>query len=139
MPEIDSLSDLIPVFGRMHPLLLHLPIGMLVGLALLEIGNAIGRKPAASTFLVFFGAVTAAAAAASGLVLHEEPGYVESRVLELHEQLGRVKPRALFRHDKAFRVNLSGILTPPQCAPTCLRGRASVSGYTQRGRAGIPV
>ncbi|MAW62116.1 MAG: hypothetical protein CMJ94_14970 [Planctomycetes bacterium] len=88
MPEIDSLSDLIPVFGRMHPLLLHLPIGMLVGLALLEIGNAIGRKPAASTFLVFFGAVTAAAAAASGLVLHEEPGYVESRVLELHEQLG---------------------------------------------------
>ena len=85
---IDSLSDLVPVFGRMHPLLLHLPIGMMIGLVMLECVQAARRQPMAPAFLVFFASASACLAAASGIVLHDEPSYGASEVLELHEQLG---------------------------------------------------
>ena len=85
---IDSISDLIPVFGRMHLVLLHMPIGLLVGLALLEVVSSVRRQPMASRFLVLAATASAVLAAGSGLVLHEEAGYGTSDVLELHEKLG---------------------------------------------------
>jgi YHS domain-containing protein/uncharacterized membrane protein len=86
--EIESLSDLIPVFGRMHPLLLHLPIGLLVGLAMLECVAGLRKHAAAPIFLVFLASATAIVAATSGWVLHQESGYVSSELLETHEALG---------------------------------------------------
>lgn len=85
---VDSFSELLPVFGRMHPLLLHMPIGLFVGLALMECVNAVRRQAMAPAFLVFIASLSACLAAASGIQLHNEPGYGASDVLELHEQLG---------------------------------------------------
>ncbi|MCH2100309.1 MAG: hypothetical protein MK209_00080 [Planctomycetes bacterium] len=85
---IDSASELLSVFGRMHPLILHLPIGILIGLVMLECVNTLRRQPVAPAFLVFFASVSACLAAASGVVLHNDPSYSASEVLKLHEQLG---------------------------------------------------
>jgi YHS domain-containing protein/mono/diheme cytochrome c family protein len=85
---IESLSDLLPVFGRMHPLLLHLPIGLLVGLALLECVAGIRKHAAAPIFLVFIASATAIFSAASGWVLHQEASYAGGDLLETHEALG---------------------------------------------------
>lgn len=85
---VDSLSDLVPVFGRMHPLLLHLPIGLMVGLAMLECFAGLRKQAAAPTLLVFFASASALVAAASGWVLHQEPSYGSSELLENHEALG---------------------------------------------------
>jgi uncharacterized membrane protein len=67
------------VFGRLHPVLLHLPIGLLVGLAALEALMAVPRRaggaPWRSGALAWLAALSAAAAAGSGLVLSREEGY----------------------------------------------------------------
>jgi YHS domain-containing protein/uncharacterized membrane protein len=85
---MDFFADLFAVFGRAHPLLLHMPIGLLVGLGLVElIAFRRGHAPIGRLF-VFIAACTAVFAAASGLVLHEEPGYESSFGLEWHEYLG---------------------------------------------------
>ena len=85
---MDFFVDLFAVFGRAHPLLLHMPIGMLVGLGLVElIAVKRGHAPIGRLF-VFIAACSAIFAVASGLVLHEEPGYESSFGLEWHEYLG---------------------------------------------------
>lgn len=86
--QIESLSELIPVFGRMHPLLLHLPIGLLVGLAMLECVAGLRKQAAAPLFLVFLASASAIVAATSGWVLHAETGYVSSELLDTHEAFG---------------------------------------------------
>jgi hypothetical protein len=71
-------SDLDPwlqVFGRFHIVLLHLPIGLLPGMAMLEFGAALIRKPnprGAVMTLAVMTALCAGAALASGLVLAGE-------------------------------------------------------------------
>ncbi|MBL8752071.1 MAG: hypothetical protein JNK15_02115 [Planctomycetes bacterium] len=64
-------SPWLAVFGRAHPVLLHAPLGLLPGLALLEFGAVLLRRPpprGAVLALAWLCALTAAAAAASGLV-----------------------------------------------------------------------
>jgi len=65
-------------FGRLHPLLLHLPIGVIVGLAAMEIW---GRRPGSPGlergtrgFLCGLSALAALASAGSGWMLSEEFG-----------------------------------------------------------------
>jgi hypothetical protein len=71
-------SDVDPwlaVFGRFHIIFLHLPIGLLPGIALLEYGAAMLRKPTprgAVMTLAVMTALVAGAALASGLVLAAE-------------------------------------------------------------------
>lgn len=85
---MDTLMDLLAVFGRMHPMVLHLPIGLLIGLALMElVGWKRGAAPV-SRWLLVFATSTAVIAAASGWMLHEEDGYASSFALEWHERLG---------------------------------------------------
>lgn len=86
--QIESLSELLPVFGRMHPLLLHLPIGLLVGLAMLECVAAMRKQAAAPIFLVFLASASAIFAASSGFVLQQEASYAGGDLLESHEALG---------------------------------------------------
>ncbi len=75
------------VFGRLHPLVLHLPVGLLAGLAVYE-GVAHARREApAPRLLVGCAAAGAVLAALTGWVLHEEPDYSGS-TLEWHERLG---------------------------------------------------
>lgn len=74
-PWADAPTGWLAVFGRAHPLLLHLPLGVLPAVALLEFGTLLLRRapPRGSiAALAWFGALTAAAATASGLVLANE-------------------------------------------------------------------
>ena len=65
--------------GRLHPLLLHVPIGAFVLLTCFELVGRLRRKWALAAgtraFLVFLLAVTTLASAASGWVLADELGY----------------------------------------------------------------
>ncbi len=74
------------VFGRFHIVLLHLPIGLLPGIALLEFGAAMLRKPnpkGSVLTLSLLTALTSIAALASGLVLAGEK--VDSDLLGEHK------------------------------------------------------
>ena len=76
------------LFGRMHPMMLHIPIGILVGLGVMELVNwKRGAAPASKWFL-FLGALGAIVVAWSGWVLHHEDSYASSFVLRWHERLG---------------------------------------------------
>jgi uncharacterized membrane protein len=84
------VSDPSAVFGRLHPLVLHLPIGMLVALAVLELGAlsgrlAIGRR--ALGLLCSVNALAAVLAASTGWVLGRTGEY-DVEVLGLHRNLG---------------------------------------------------
>jgi uncharacterized membrane protein len=82
------MDVLLAIFGRLHPALLHLPIGLLAGLALLEaVAIARGRAPA-PMLLAGFAALAALLAAGSGWLLHEEPDYEGGGALVWHERLG---------------------------------------------------
>ena len=84
-------SDLDPwlqVFGRFHIVLLHLPIGLLPGIALLEFGAAMMRKPnphGSVLTLAVMTALAAGAAVASGLVLADEK--TDSELLGMHKNV----------------------------------------------------
>lgn len=70
-------SPWLAVFGRAHPVLLHLPIGLLVGTAMLEFGALLLRRDpprGAVQALAALGALTALASVGSGLVLAGEHG-----------------------------------------------------------------
>ncbi len=71
-------ADWVAFLGRLHPAILHLPIGLVAGVALLEFLGLLNRKAAMRTApasLVVAAALSAIAAAVSGVVLAREPGY----------------------------------------------------------------
>lgn len=83
-------SNLLGVFGRLHPLAVHAPIGFLIALAVLEVVAA--RQKAVlprSTVAVFvwLAALAAVFAVASGLVLSREDGY-DTPTVAIHKRLG---------------------------------------------------
>ena len=82
------MSLLLEFFGRLHPMLLHLPIGMLCALGIYEFRAWRKGDPPAPRFWVLLAAGCAAFTAGSGWQLHQEPGYVENFALEWHERLG---------------------------------------------------
>lgn len=92
MPDFKALADVdfIEAAGRLHPLLLHLPIGILVGLCAIEIASMIRRAPdeisSAKTILVWLLAITAPLAAVTGWLLHESGHF--GPMVERHEWFG---------------------------------------------------
>lgn len=83
-------SPWLQVFGRTHPVLLHAPLGLLPGVALLEFGAALLRRPiprGSVQALAWLAALSAAAAAAAGLVLAGEGGYADG-LLGWHKLTG---------------------------------------------------
>jgi len=82
--------DIIQFLGRLHPLVLHLPIGILVLAFLME---CVSRKEKykglklAISFVLLVGMCTAVAAAISGYVLSLEGGYEET-TLSRHKWFG---------------------------------------------------
>jgi uncharacterized membrane protein len=77
------------VFGRLHPLVLHLPIGLVVGIAVLELVALFRGKrgSAAPPSLLWLNAGVALVAALSGLKLSQEDGY-GGLTLTIHLWLG---------------------------------------------------
>ena len=87
MPDV---SQWVGVFGRAHPLLVHLPIGFLVALAILEVlahyQDRTLPRPTISA-LLWLTAASAIVTAGAGYALSLEPGYDTPQVL-LHMRLG---------------------------------------------------
>lgn len=77
------------VFGRLHPAILHLPIGLIVGVVVLEMVGVCRRRGlcAAPASLVWLAAAFALLAALSGLKLSQEEGY-GGWTLTIHLWLG---------------------------------------------------
>ena len=109
-----TILDALAVFGRLHPLLLHLPIGLVAGVALLEavalVRPRLALRPAVS-ILLWCAALVAAISAGTGWILAGEASY-GGDTLELHRWLGlslagvvfvtaivqsRAKPPAFYR------------------------------------------
>jgi len=79
--------DWAEAFARLHPVLLHLPIGLWLALAWLQLfGSREGResgRPGGRTALVCLLVLSSAPAGASGWLLHEGASYPE--IVEWHE------------------------------------------------------
>lgn len=86
---LDALSQLA---GRLHPLTVHFPVGLLLVAALAEVWGAFRKRPAASPLArgcLWFGALSACAAAGMGWLnaAHEFAGDT-TLTLGLHRWLG---------------------------------------------------
>jgi uncharacterized membrane protein len=80
-------------FGRLHPLLVHLPLGLLAALVLCEFADLLAREHSPSSLrrfrrlLAFATALSAVVAAAAGLILGAEQG-LQGKSYEQHRWLG---------------------------------------------------
>src|SRR5688500_15261513 len=85
-----NMDFITALFGRLHPLLVHLPIGILFVAFFFECLSASKKfKPLRKAVQpsLFWGAVFAIAAAISGYFLRQEGGY-EERIANLHQNFG---------------------------------------------------
>lgn len=76
---------LAPFLGRLHPLVIHFPIGLLLFVALLEVFSMLsfGRFRARTRLALLVGAAGAVAAAALGILLRDADG-VEGELVQWH-------------------------------------------------------
>lgn len=82
--------DFVSFLGRLHPVVLHLPIGALFAIVVAELWlrRSKARRDQSLLFsLYLFAALTALMSVATGLILSEEDAYGGS-TLDLHEKLG---------------------------------------------------
>lgn len=75
------------LFGRLHPLLVHFPIGLLVGAFLLEGWARLRRRKSDYAGMVYLGAATAVVAAFMGLALKENGDY-GGELVDRHQWMG---------------------------------------------------
>ncbi len=88
----ETLDTGIALFGRIHPLVLHLPIGLVGALVVMEAWRTLrGERelPSATLPIAWLNAATGVAAFLSGLALATEPGY-SGTTLDRHRVLGIV-------------------------------------------------
>lgn len=86
-PPEEGLPDMAKFIGRFHPVLLHLPIGMLLLVLALETGRLFSkRKPGSSTQVaMFFAAASAVVAVLLGFVLYYSmPGDYGTELAQRH-------------------------------------------------------
>ena len=79
--------------GRMHPLLVHFPIALVLVAALAELASTISRRMAWRALAIAnlrAGALFAAVAAIAGWIFAASPGIDASPTLEWHRWLGTV-------------------------------------------------
>lgn len=82
--------DFVSFLGRLHPVVLHLPIGALFTILVAEIWLRRSRRSKDQSLLLglyLFASITCLMAIATGLILHNEDAYGGS-TLDLHEKLG---------------------------------------------------
>lgn len=90
--SFDGLDGnaVLAVLGRCHPMVLHLPIGLWIGVAVLEFGSAMRRLPpprGAIAALAWVAALSGIATAGSGWLLGQEGDFAATR-LDAHRWLG---------------------------------------------------
>ena len=150
------VNHLLVFVGRFHPLLVHLPIGALVLLGLLELISGLTRwKNVVPNrhWILAFAAMGACAAAGCGWLLAETGGY-DSQLLKAHRFLGIALSAACLgtfltrRRVFAYRVSLAGTLLLLAIAShlggSLTHGRDFLTRYAPKpfrglqGSAGIP-
>lgn len=112
-----TLTDLLPGLELMmnpHPLLVHLPIGLLSGFIAAECLSWItGRESLrhAASWMLYFGTLGAAAAVATGLIAAETVEHDETvhRIMETHETYG-ITVLTLAVLLSVWRVAVRGVL-----------------------------
>lgn len=89
-PKAEA-SDSVIFIGRFHPILLHLPIGSLIFLVVLELGCLTRRGEMklgpAALLALFVGAAGSVVAVMAGIMLSREGGYVGGN-FSLHQTMG---------------------------------------------------
>jgi YHS domain-containing protein len=86
------MTALIEFFGRLHPLILHAPIGLFIGVAAMELSSILRRGPRpeyAPLLLVYLTILSMLGSTASGYILSLEDGY-GGKTLDLHFWAGLV-------------------------------------------------
>lgn len=115
---MNAPSELALFFGRFHPVLVHLPIGLIILLAFLEAISRIPKFKHASAnngLILALGAPLSVVAAILGLLLSQEGGY-DPKLLQLHQwtgiatAVGFVVAALLYRLNllKAYRFSIYG-------------------------------
>ena len=84
-----SLTWLIDLTGRLHPLIVHFPIGLLIGALILELIAKTRKKKTSYEGIVYLGAFSALLAAIAGQLLYQYGSY-ESDLVERHQLMGWV-------------------------------------------------
>ena len=76
-PDESKVSDIVRFVGRFHPVVLHLPIGMLSLVVILEVLNILPliKNKFNTTLMLFFSALTAVVATVFGFMLYMGGGY----------------------------------------------------------------
>ncbi len=87
-PDPEKMPDLVRFFGRFHPVLLHLPIGVFALILMQELGYIFGKNSTeprqTSQFPMLFGAGSAIIAVLAGFLLYQGEDYGESAVISRH-------------------------------------------------------
>ncbi|MCW1883537.1 hypothetical protein OKA04_02285 [Luteolibacter flavescens] len=85
-PTEEGLPDITKFLGRFHPVFLHLPIGMLLLVLVLEIGHFIPRNRAgySTRMAMFFAAASSVVATILGLLLYYGTGNYRDELAERH-------------------------------------------------------
>ena len=94
----DGGERFLRFLGRLHPLIVHFPIGLAITAAFVELINIIRRKPTASQFAFMatgFAAVSAVLAAIFGWFYADFEGAGPKTALFLHRWIGTVAAGAL--------------------------------------------
>jgi uncharacterized membrane protein len=84
------MEQVLEFCGRLHPMFVHAPIGLLIGLVFVETVSVWKRKPMAPetrSTLAWLAAVAAASSIGTGLLLRREDGYT-SEMVDWHQWLG---------------------------------------------------
>ena len=84
------LDELVSFFGRFHPILVHLPIGMLILAFVMALYGKVNRNidfNPAIRFSLILGAIAAIIAGLTGYFLSRNGGY-EKAILDFHQWLG---------------------------------------------------
>jgi len=85
MLAMNILFDLI---GRFHPMMVHFPIGILIGALILELFTLFQRKEKDYTAMVYLGAGSAMIAAIMGQLLSTSSGEYTGILIQQHQWLG---------------------------------------------------
>jgi uncharacterized membrane protein len=70
-PDGAALPDMMRFLGRFHPVILHLPIGILTLALLMEFGSLFSRNAASTRGIMFFAATTSVIAVIAGFLLYQ--------------------------------------------------------------------
>lgn len=139
-PDGGKMPDLVRFFGRFHPVLLHLPIGVFALILLQELGAIFGKRGSESRqtglFPMFFGAASAVLAVIAGFLLYHGGGYEGNDLAERHlwGGLSFAVAALLTFIVKAWTISRSG---NPAFFRTLLFGSVAAMGFTSHDGASM--